>query len=110
MINQLETEIANIKAAAAQRTALQRKRQEVVDTAVVQGENDASKAVRPRDRKGNKRDLDERMEGEDDADVSSDEALMDVDDGSGDYVQKGRAPTLLSGRGAKRNRGRGGFT
>lgn len=109
-IGQLEAEIANIKTIAAQRTALQRKRQEVVDTAVVQGENDASKAVRPRDRKGNKRDLDERMEGEDDADASSDDLLMDVDDGSGDFVQKGRAPTLLSGRGTKRNRGRGGFT
>jgi len=97
----------HIRTEAAHRTSLQRQRQEVVDTAVVQGENDASKAVRARDRRGNKRDLDERMEGEDDEDVSSDEVKMDVDD-TGDYASMAGRGGL--GRGAKRNRGRGGFT
>ena len=71
-------------------------------------ENDKSKAVRPRDRRGNKRDLSEQMEGEDDEDISSDEVKMDVDD-SGEYAAaatSGRGG--LTGRGAKRNRGRGG--
>lgn len=106
----LEGQIAALTSSAANRTTLQRNRQEVVDTAVVQGENDASKSIRPRDRRGNKRDLDERMEGEDDEEASSDEARMDVDD-SGDYNMPG--PSGRGGfgiRGAKRNRGRGGFT
>ncbi|KAJ9664162.1 hypothetical protein H2198_000380 [Neophaeococcomyces mojaviensis] len=106
-ISSLEAQIIQVRSQAAHRTALQRKRQEVIDTAVVQGENDASKAVRGRDRRGNKRDLDERMEGEDDEDVSSDEVKMDVDE-SGDYA--GAAGRGGLGRGAKRNRGRGGFT
>jgi len=106
-INNLEAQIMHIRTEAAHRTSLQRQRQEVVDTAVVQGENDASKAVRARDRRGNKRDLDERMEGEDDEDVSSDEVKMDVDD-TGDYASMAGRGGL--GRGAKRNRGRGGFT
>lgn len=107
-IAELDTQIASIKETAAQRTALQRRRQEVVDFAVVQSENDSSKSVRGRDRKGNKRDLDERMEGEDDEDVSSDEVKMDLDD-SGDYIGAA-GPGGFAGRGAKRNRGRGGFT
>lgn len=78
----------------------------MVDTAVVQNENDASKGVRARNRLGNKRDLDERMEGEDDEDLSSDEAKMDVDD-SGDYTGGAAARGGFGGRGAKRNRGRG---
>lgn len=105
-IASLEAQITTIRSTAAQRTALQRQRQDIVDTAVVQTENDTSKAVRPRDRKGNKRDLDERMEGEDDEDVSSDEIKMDVDD-SGDFA--GTAGRGGLGRGAKRNRGRGGL-
>lgn len=107
-ITSLETEAANIRSQAARRTELQRKRQDIVDTAVVQGENDNSKTVRPRDRKGNKRDLDERMEGENDEDASSDDVYMDLDD-SGDFAEKGRAPAPLLARGAKRNRGRGGL-
>lgn len=107
-ISGLEAKVATIKATAAQRTGLERKRQTVIDTAVVQSENDNSRAVRPRDRKGNKRDLDERMEGEDDEDVSSDEVKMDLDD-SGDYgASAGRG--AIGGRGTKRNRGRGGCT
>lgn len=109
-VAELESQIAGLTSNAANRTALQRKRQEVVDTAVIQSENDGSKSVRPRDRRGNKRDLDERMEGEDDEDASSDEAKMDVDDG-GEYALPG--PSSRGGfgiRGAKRNRGRGGFT
>lgn len=104
-IADLECQITAISSAAAQRTALQRKRQAVVDGAVVQGENDAAKGVRARNRLGNKRDLDERMEGEDEEDVSSDEAKMDIDD-SGDYAG-GAARGGFGGRGAKRNRGRG---
>lgn len=79
-----------------------------MDTAVVQNENDASKGVRSRNRLGNKRDLDERMEGEDDEDLSSDEAKMDVDD-SGDYAGGAGTRGGFGGRGAKRNRGRGGL-
>ena len=107
-IGQLQFQIDGIRENASRRTALQRKRQEVVDTAVVSEENDKSKAVRPRDRRGNKRDLSEQMEGEDDEDISSDEVKMDVDD-SGEYAAaatSGRGG--LTGRGAKRNRGRGG--
>lgn len=107
-ITELDAQIASIRDTAAQRTAVQRRRQEVVDTAVVQSENESSKSVRGRDRKGNKRDLDERMEGEDDEDVSSDEVKMDLDD-SGDYTGAA-GPGGFAGRGAKRNRGRGGFT
>lgn len=106
-INELESQISAISTSATQRTALQRKRQEVVDTAVVQSENDTSKGVRSRNRLGNKRDLDERMEGEDDEDLSSDEAKMDVDD-SGDYAGGATNRGGFGGRGAKRNRGRGG--
>ncbi|KAK5945231.1 hypothetical protein PMZ80_002435 [Knufia obscura] len=109
----LESQIATIRAGAADRTALQRKRQEVVDTAVIQGENDSSKPVRPRDRRGNKRDLDERMEGEDDEDVSSDEVKMEVDDGADVAGPAGPRGGGFGGRGTKRNRGRGalgGFT
>jgi len=106
----LESQIATLRAGAAERTTLQRKRQEVVDAAVIQGENDSSKPVRPRDRKGNKRDLDETMEGEDDEDVSSDEVKMDVDDGSDVTGPLGRGAAGFGGRGTKRNRGRGGFT
>lgn len=107
-ITELESQINIISTSAAERTALQRKRQDVVDTAVVQSENDASKGVRSRNRLGNKRDLDERMEGEDDEDLSSDEAKMDVDD-SGDYAGGATARGGFGGRGAKRNRGRGGL-
>lgn len=107
-ISELESQIGAISTSAAERTALQRKRQDVVDTAVVQNENDASKGVRSRNRLGNKRDLDERMEGEDDEDLSSDEAKMDVDD-SGDYAGGATARGGFGGRGAKRNRGRGGL-
>lgn len=107
-ISELDAQISAISSSAAQRTALQRKRTEVVDTAVVQSENDASKGVRSRNRLGNKRDLDERMEGEDDEDLSSDEAKMDVDD-SGDYAGGAAARGGFGGRGAKRNRGRGGL-
>lgn len=107
-ITDLESQISAISASAVQRTTLQRKRQEVVDTAVVQNENDASKGVRSRNRLGNKRDLDERMEGEDDDDLSSDEAKMDIDD-SGDYAGGAATRGGFGGRGAKRNRGRGGL-
>jgi len=109
-ISSLEQQVATIRAGAAQRTALQRKRQEIVDTAVIQGENESSKAVRPRDRRGNKRDLDERMEGEHDEDVSSDEVKMEVDDGADVVGPAARGGGGFSGRGTKRNRGRGGFT
>ena len=106
-IVELEGQIQAINAHASKRTALQRKRQDVVDNYVVRADNDGSKAVRPRDRKGNKRDLNESMAGEDDEDVSSDEAKMDVDD-SGD-LNAGSSNTKAFGIGRKRNRGRGGM-
>ena len=112
-IADLESHISQIRTTASDRTALSRKRQGIVDQAVIKGEDDSSRSVRGRDRRGNKRDLDERMEGEDDEDVSSDEVRMDVDDTSGDFAAPGSGgPSGRGGigvRGAKRNRGRGAF-
>lgn len=105
VVSDLETQIATIQNTAAQRTALHKTRQDVVDAAVVAGENDNSRAVRARTRQGNKRDLDERLEGEDDEDVSSDE-MKDIIDDSGDFGLGRGGPSGI--RGAKRNRGRGG--
>lgn len=106
MISDLEGQINGIRNSASQRNALQKKRQDVVDAAVVVDGTDgkgAGTAVssRVRTRQGNKRDLEEQMDGDEGEELSSD---MEIDEGT-DVAERGVAPG--SSRGAKRNRGRG---
>lgn len=106
VISDLEGQINGIRNSASQRNALQKKRQDVVDAAVVVDGTDgkgAGTAVssRVRTRQGNKRDLEEQMDGDEGEELSSD---MEIDEGT-DVAERGVAPG--SSRGAKRNRGRG---
>lgn len=118
--NQLET----IRTIASRRTSLQTRRQAEIDMAVLSDKVDgaAEKAVRQLrnlttgqgQRSGNKRDLDQQLEGDDEA-VSEDDGRMDLDEGISD-VGGGSATGMRGGsangsgggsRGAKRNRARG---
>ncbi|KIX07825.1 uncharacterized protein Z518_02479 [Rhinocladiella mackenziei CBS 650.93] len=121
MVNDLEAQISAVRAAAAQRTATQRKRQEVVDAAVLNDKDIPSNENTDAERKNmgrmmrgaqrlpSKRDLDQQMEGELD-DLSDEDGRMDVDEGLGETAHSGGGRGghgAGSSKGAKRNRGRG---
>jgi len=118
VIADLESQIGAIRSTASARSALQRKRQETVDAAVLnektpsptENTDSERKQGKPKaQRLGSKRDLDEQMEGELD-DLSDDDGRMDLDEGLGDVGPVGAGRGTMAGgssRGAKRNRGRG---
>lgn len=125
MVSDLEAQITAIRTTAAQRTTMQRARQDLVDTAVlnekpadgVGADGDRNRGAgggrggrATGQRPPSKRDIDQQMEGEGD-DVSDDDGRMDIDEGIGDLghvsgLGHGRGGGHSS-RGAKRNRGRG---
>ena len=120
VVNDLESTIATLKTNAVTRNTLAQKRQDVVDDAVMNvqpaNSNDNTdnekKSKRmtgnPISRLGNKRDLDEEIDGSDED--------MDVDEGIGEMGSGFSSNTIGSvggglfggpSRGTKRNRGRG---
>jgi hypothetical protein len=129
MIGDLEAQINAIRSAAAERNTTERKRQDIVDAAVlntkpaVDPKTDHQTAGGLRTGRGahrlpSKRDIDQHMEGEDE-DYSDDDARMDLDEGLGEGGVSAGAGSARGGhglggsgggggvRGAKRNRGRG---
>ena len=120
MVSDLESRIASTRNTAAERSAAQRRRQDLVDAAVLndkpaptsndtdnKGPNTRSQRAAAQ-RLPSKRDLAEQMEGETD-DLSDEEGRMDVDEGidigghGGGHAMRGGG----SSRGSKRTRGRG---
>lgn len=128
MIGDLEAQITAIRSTAAERSATERKRQEIVDAAVLNTKPVADpdtnrqnagglRTARGAHRLPSKRDIEQHMEGEDE-DYSDDDARMDLDEGIGEGGVSGGAGSARGGhlggsggaggsRGAKRNRGRG---
>ncbi|EXJ83566.1 hypothetical protein A1O1_07189 [Capronia coronata CBS 617.96] len=116
VVSEMEAQISSIRQTAAQRNTTQRKRQEVVDAAVLSEkalDNGESKSggrpTRGVHRLPSKRDIDQQMEGEGE-DLSDDDGRMDLDEGLGDVGHHGGGGRGGHGaggsRGAKRNRGR----
>jgi COP9 signalosome complex subunit 7 len=115
VVNDLETQIADIRETASKRAIQERKRQDLVDTLVLTPDKPADNGGRTTrgagQRLGSKRDLDQHNEGEDD-DYEEEYEGMDLDEGIvegvGGFVGPGsRGGGGGSSRGAKRNRGRG---
>ncbi|RVX69606.1 hypothetical protein B0A52_06670 [Exophiala mesophila] len=120
----LQSQLETIRMIASRRTTLQNRRQAEIDTAVLSDKVDgaAEKAVRQLrnlttgqgQRSGNKRDLDQQLEGDDEA-ASDEDGRMDLDEGVSDVgggstvgVRGGSGNgSGGGGRGAKRNRARG---
>lgn len=114
-MSDLESQITAIRSTASARSSIQKKRQEIVDAAVLNERSNVieglenGKGPKVRGRPGNKRDLEEHELG----DVSDDDGQMDVDEGIGDIgivTSGGRGGASSAGgssRGNKRNRGRG---
>lgn len=114
VITDLEGQINTIRAAATRRNTSSKHRQAIVDAAVNASDKSTDKTELQRGpraagtRGANKRELDEQIEGMDQADVSSDDMRMaDVDDGIDVTGEAGRGGATIAARGAKRNRGRG---
>lgn len=114
-ITDLEAQITAIQTRAAARTKQDTSRQDLVDQAVNEVDNEVVQGARARNRQGNKRDLDERMEGEyEEEGVSSDEVRATDQKSQEDNRASSSKHPLgtgpAAGRGSKRNRGRGGLS
>jgi COP9 signalosome complex subunit 7 len=119
VVSDLEAQINAIHATASQRAAKEKKRQDLVDSLVLNNEKSSPttdngvRATRSAgQRLGSKRDLDQHIEGDED-EYEEEYEGMDLDEGIGGegvagFVGAGaRGGGGGSSRGAKRNRGRG---
>lgn len=114
-ISEIEAQITEIRTSAAHRTRQNAAQQHLVDQAVNELESEVAQGARARNRQGNKRDLDERMEGEyEEEGVSSDEVRATDQKSQEDNRASSSKHPLgtgpAAGRGSKRNRGRGGLS